>query len=629
MTAAFSSSGMTVDPALLASDARAPLPSSRMPDEAWLLMLRGTSAALTRTSAPIEQAMFSVGERLSSAVGGLSQVTEAFERMPVKLGNPEVRAASARLEEVATALTGIADALSEERSALDGLAGMAHQVGRRAEKLHRTVAAVGVLAINARIEAAHLKADQEDFTVFTVEIGRLARVSGDAVQRFIEEFDRLEKLLLAASAHQCEFARSCAPQLRNAAQRLQESLNQVADHRLSAAQTAQEIGVRSRRIGEGIASSVHALQIGDITRQRIEHVTHAVGVLAQAISRDDGGDAAASPDALDGWCAALPEDQQAMVMAAVCRLQSAQVLHAVGDFGHEVTALVQTLRDLADNASGIVQMGREHYGAARGRQSFLTNLTKDIGVAETLIGVSQKARQEVDDVAAAAERTLADLVTRIEAIRAVEMDMRLVGLNTALKCGRLGKEGRTLSVIAQELRGYANATVEDAQSVMTGLRDVVAMAEALQRRGAAQSAARIAGLERVVAEAIATLHATDRGLSHALATLEREGDRVAGLLAETATGITMHRDLERGCRDAARRLDEVAAACHVTDEDLEAVRDKVLALLHGHYTMASERTIHDLLFGLDDVRGDETCANGGVGLQPSADMEASLDDIFF
>ncbi|HEY0834088.1 MAG TPA: hypothetical protein VGE72_09295, partial [Azospirillum sp.] len=405
--------------------------------------------------------------------------------------------------------------------------------------------------------------------------------------------------------------------------RLDACLDVVRRHRDNAATAAVEIGARSRRIAEKVGGAVKSLQIGDITRQRAEHVGHALDVLAQALGRDGSGNGDGGGEA---WCAALSADQRAAVVAAICRLQSTQAGRAAAEFEREIRSLAAALLTLADESRAIVGLGGRLYGAAdRAGASFLADLAAELGTAEALMATCRAARAEVDRVAETASRSLADLVSEIEAVRTIEVDMRLVGLNTALKCGRLGDQGRTLSVIAQELRAYANATVEDAQAVMAGLRAVVDAAQALHRRGTEQGAARMALLGQETAGAVARLDAVGAGLSSALATLEGEGGRVARVLADTAAGITVHDDVGRALRAAAQRLDALAASHGGagnggTGEDADVVRDRVLAILKGHYTMASERDIHDLFTGADAAAGRDP---------PAGKAEANVDDLLF
>ncbi|HYD68933.1 hypothetical protein [Azospirillum sp.] len=585
-------------------------------DASLAATLRDVAAATTEPFVPAERAILAIGERLCDASDALGRLTSVFETLPHELDHEDVRDTMQHLGAVAGTLSGIAGTLADERAALEDLAERAKSVGERAQRLHKTVAAVSVLAVNARIAAAHIEAEREDFSIFTVEIARLTATASGTIDRFAHELERLGGQLRSAAASQGAFERAHGADLRAAAARLEACLDAVRRRRDQAAAAAREIGTRSRRIAEGVSAAVRSLQIGDITRQRAEHVGHALEVLAGALAQDGDG----------GWSAALSEEQRAAVVSAVCRLQSTQAGRAAAEFEHEIRSLTMALLGLADESRAITGLGDRLYGAAQqgAGTSFLADLAAELGKAEALMGTCGEARAEVDRVAETASRSLASLVTEIEAVRGIEVDMRLVGLNTALKCGRLGTQGRTLSVIAQELRTYANHTVEDAQAVMAGLREVVGAAEALHRRGVEQSASRMALLGQETAAAVARLDAIGAGLSAALATLEGEGGRVARVLADTAAGITLHEEVGRALRAAAQRLDALAASEAGGDENAEVVRERVLAVLKGHYTMASERDIHDLFTGAETVAGHDP---PNVPLAGKA--EANVDDLLF
>jgi len=52
-------------------------------------------------------------------------------------------------------------------------------------------------------------------------------------------------------------------------------------------------------------------------------------------------------------------------------------------------------------------------------------------------------------------------------LRELEADIRIMGLNTTLECGRLGVPGRPLSAIAQELRDCGSRTASHAAAALT------------------------------------------------------------------------------------------------------------------------------------------------------------------
>lgn len=265
------------------------------------------------------------------------------------------------------------------------------------------------------------------------------------------------------------------------------------------------------------------------------------------------------------------------------------------------------------------------YGSdSRKSGSFLSALAKELRQADALIRETQEARQEVDRIAAAITGALNELLAQVSAVTRIEVDMRLVGLNTTLRCGRLGDEGRTLSCIAQELRSYANQTVDDAQAVMESLRSVVAAAAPLTASGSEHGADRIAELERQTAASTVTLEEAGASLSNALAMLESEGARVAQFLCvETnAQGAVVE-----WMRNGQTRLERLASVLPATERDLRLAKERVLGLLKGRYTMESERALHAML---DDPKGPTVAAlSQPAPAQAARAPAADVDDIFF
>lgn len=590
-------------------------------DAAIATDLKAVASRLGDPFGRAEGAFLAIGERLCTAAGILGTLTILFERLPQRLEHQDVGEAAGHLAEVSRELTAMADALTEERRALDRLAALSDEVTGRIARLAKTVGTIAVLAINARIAAAHVDARGEDFSVFTAEIGRLARAAATTIAGFAAEHERLVGLLRSARANHAAFENAHRATLTAVAQRLEASLAAVAEHRRHAAGVAGRIGVQSKQIGQGIAEAVSALQIGDITRQRTEHVGHAVAILAGGLVPDAGGDGEGEGAGL--WSATLPAEQRRTVVATVCRLQSAQLAQAVDDFDGEVQRVVSALAGLACDAREIVRLGAEAYGTrARTGGTFLEGLGADLREADALIKGCAAARSTVDRVAGAATESLGELLRQVEAVQRIEIDMRLVGLNTAFKCAHLGAQGRTLIVIAQELRGYANRTVEDSLAVMSGLRDVATAAEALNGPARRHGAERLAALESETAASVGTLESAGESLAQALAALASEGTRVAELLGETVSHITVHKEVGSVLRDAMDRLGRIAAATAGSAASPEAVKAEVMALVGGRYTMASERAIHEMFT-------DAPPAGPGPLACGEPLVAASIDDLLF
>jgi hypothetical protein len=587
-------------------------------------LLSAELASIARTVvvpfAAAEADFLAIGDRLGEAAGILGGLTSLFDALPMQLEHSDIDDATSHFAAVAVNVTGMASALASEKRILAQLQASNIEVSAQIDRLRSTISAISVLAVNARIEAAHIGTDGADFSVFTDSIRRLVMIAGNTIKRFSDEHGRLLDLLKSASTKQAAFEKNHGESLRLVVQRLDAGLSSVAERRALASAAAANIGAKTKQIAREIGAAVSALQISDITRQRAEHVGHALETLALGL-----GPVRIEPerpaDKAD-WGNSLASDQRRTVISAVSQIQSAQLLHAADAFEQEVSRIIAALGDLAESARTIIRTGAEVYGASGGEEtSFLAELGREVRMVNSLMVECGAARSEVDRVASEAGASLKELLAQIGSIRQIEVEMRLIGLNTILRCGTLGNQGRTLRVIAQELRGFANQTIDDAQGVISALDAVAYGADELTRKTRARQDDQALSLDERMSISLQRLENVGSNLSKALATLQGEGSRAAALLNETATGIRVHRDVCHALRDGRGRLEQITGASSVREADMDMVRDQVLSLFEGRYTMASEREIHDMVFGR---AGD----NPGDGAEQAA-SEVTVDDLLF
>ena len=141
-----------------------------------------------------------------------------------------------------------------------------------------------MLAINTRIEAANIGDAGLDFTGFTQEIGRTLRLADTSLHYFTDELGRVGAHLHAAATSQRTFAQHRAEAVRSVPIRLEMSIGAITDRGSRAVAAASAVTEKSRHVGQRISDAVMALQVGDITRQRLEHIEYGLGVMAEILS---------------------------------------------------------------------------------------------------------------------------------------------------------------------------------------------------------------------------------------------------------------------------------------------------------------------------------------------------------
>jgi hypothetical protein len=586
------------------------------PTKACVAGLRSVVGALEGVFGETDRAFLSIGGELGRVIDTFGGLASLFASLPQELSSEALQNAAHALRAVGREIKAMEEALLRERGALGALGDLNGRLRTRIDAIRQTVGTILHLGVNARIIAAQIGGEKEDFGIFTQEMVRFAATAEQTIKDCAREQSGLTDLLGSAIAKQAAVQFGHKATLRSVVEQLDSSLAMLETHQAEAAAGVRDIEGRSDAVRRAVADTVTALQINDITRQRIEHVCHALGAASEGLSQITGDGSG------DGWHSDLSEPQARSVAAGVCRLQSAQIVHTEKEFDHEAARIGDALTKLSSDAAAIVSLAHERLGGGADRkagESLLDDLERVLAATGALLQSFQTARAEVDRVASAAGISLAKLLDRVNAIGHIESDMRLVGLNTALKCGRLGDEGRVLTVVAQEVRLCAGRISEDADHLRALLQEIVASSAALDDGRREHGADRVAALETTMNESLAIFRDSGRRLGTALARLSEEGRRTSAILQGLRPHLAVRDKVSAALKAAERNLEDLAGRLGSGTDDAALIGQKLGHFGADRYTMASEREIHARLF--------TSRSQPAAIVQPAA--QTSLDDILF
>ncbi len=556
----------------------------------------------------IETTFVAVGDRLTKGASMLNRITRIFEALPQSLESPELHEASARLAAIGTESQAIAAVFATEQADLARLVSVVAAADHPISDLRRTVKMMGIVAINARVVAAGIVVAGDDFEVFTTDIAKLSESASRTIQEFSTLYRQLTDEVRRAAEQRAHFEAAHADTLSGLAASMDGSLDAVTRQRQASVDGSAETGRVSRQIGGRIASAVMALQVGDATRQRLEHVETAFETLADLI---DGNTVAGT---------SLPDDEQDAALIAIATLQAAQLAGAAEAFTADVGDAANALSDLAADARTIMVRSRDIYGHGQaGAQSPLAALSDQLRHAAAVLRDCEAERGKLEIVAGAVQATVQALLGHVEAVQEIEANMRLVSLNAAVKCAQLGPRGTALNVIARQLRELTGETVEAAETAMSGLREAAGLAQSFGAAASGDAAGKVGQLEQEATAALGLLETVDQTLAEALGVLNLDGPKVVNLLGEAASGFADQTAISEAMADMHIRIVEYSSdTIQAPSEPLAAI----LSVLRAKYTMDAERRIHEQFFGKDLSAPPPPPA-------PEAGAEESLDDLFF
>lgn len=553
----------------------------------------------------IEAAFVTVGDSLTRSAGLLDQIGSTFEALPRDLDRPELTEATARLTEVGNRAREISLSFAREQEDITKLVDVVAAANRPISELRRAIRMMGILAINARVVAASV-ANLEDSDVFTTDIATLSGSAAKTIAEFSQLYEKLGAEVHKAAAARAHFEETHSSTLSQLAERIGDSLADVTSQRQRSADGSSETVRISRAIGQRVMTAVMALQVGDATRQRVEHIE-------AALSQVDG----ATPD----------------MLGAIAELSAAQLADAIQTLDREVVEAELALAELAADAKTITARSNEVYGSGNSGDSALSRLNGEMRQAAAVLHDCEGERKKLGEVAGEVEATVKVLLEHVEAVQDIEANMRLVSLNAAIKCAQLGPDGAALNVIARQLRDLTGETVAAAETAAARLGEAATLALAFSAASGDAAADQMAQLEQGATEGLKLMEGVETRIQDALRVLGQAGPAVADLLGGASSGFSNHEGISEALSDAQLRITALGQA----ETHRVAPESQLAALLAGirkTYTMEGERRIHDAMWGPPATMAapPAVAADDGLdmfedfGSEPAADAPAAPTD---
>jgi hypothetical protein len=499
-----------------------------------------------------EQGFLAAGESLEGAVTILDRLTERFGEYVAGLDAEAFDDTRRSLTAAGAHVAALSEGRRSDAAALAALVEIVGATERRIVALQPIAQEVEALSLHARVVAGGMGGAAADFVAFAGSIRDAAQDARCSLAQASDALQRVHQDVTAAGAQAGGFTSRFGDALRSIPSRLTGNLRSLTAQQQLASDAATAARYQSEAVRRQVAEQIFALQLGDITRQRVEHVAAALQFLAER-PRDVGS------------------------------LLAAQLTDTADQLQHDGERIEAGLRQLAEAARAIGQLGIQLHGDAS-HGGFIAALEADIRQTATLSGELSAADAETDRYMAAVLEGAGTLETRLASVQSVQEDIRIMGLNATLKCGRLGTVGRALAVVAQELRLCSERFGVHAASVLHDLDRLESIAGSLQdpsRRG--EHTQLTQAIEQMLAP-LRRLGQLQDELATSLTQLRADSDEVGRLVEIAVSQFAVRHALAQTLRTEATEF----ASWSDTGDGGCSPMERIAST----YTMAREREIH-------------------------------------
>jgi hypothetical protein len=510
---------------------------------------------------------------LKRLIGSLDNLTGALDG---KTTNETIE----RIQVTARELASLPQFELSRQQGFEKLASACKAMQDSVDDMRDTMRYLKTFAVTVKITGAGLA----EFAGFADEIRERIQSGSDEVNKFASQLAAMHQQLAGARVFSGNISKNYGDIVPNIVYELEHNAGKVAEHHKSLTNIANEVKALARGIQGKIATVLSALQIGDITRQRIEHIRSSFVYFDEFRSSADAE--------------ALGEDAIARVSGAISRLAAAQMQETVVDFQRDCRKVLETMSRFVDDTRDILalrdQMQRESDG---GSSNFLSGLEVNVAAASKLVGNVHETSQQADGVAKSTGATAQSLLQGIEVIRSIKVDIHYMALNSNLRCSKLGDEGRSVNVVSAELRFFAEKLEEPANKVLSELQHFETAAGTLSQDRSGDDK----DISEPLNAALVAIRQVSARMDANIREFEREGQEVFTKVSAAIGTLDFESELGEVLEDCVRTANELA---DLAEGDISDIAGDIAGLsnrIYKVYTMAPEREIHRQYMPMDII----------------------------
>lgn len=524
---------------------------------------------LAQLAAGLDAHFLQAGTTLVNATEAIDRVISALDRVTGALDEQAAGAAAATLSEIAERLVALPAAQAARETDLTLVLTSSVKIRDGVLEMRRALYVLRIYGVNIKIAAS----GAEEFVHFVDGMGAELEAGEKQLESALNILKALDTGVSSARQAEGLLAAECAKVVPLVPRKLVDDACALRAHLAAISEVAQRVKVIAQAVQGRVAIVLGALQVGDSTRQRLEHIVAALQVI-DTWTKEYGTGANPIVPPIAGY---------------MYRMLSAQLEAATLDFGRDADLLIGTLAALGPEAAKLLALiengGNEDGGA------FLHHLERGIAEVERVTFQLNETDSRLRGMVGAIAGTLDRLTERFESLRRIRFDVRNIAINTLLMSRRFGMIGNAVSIIAKEVDISSTQLGVALDSVVSPVRELGSVSLSMRE---AQDVASKVDASEALAGSLATIRdgcqRTDRGINEGRA----DARQVIEMLDEAEDVLRTELALGSRMMAAAATLASFAESGAVLSEPafepLRGLLDSVSRL----YTMKQERNIHAL-----------------------------------
>lgn len=524
----------------------------------------GLAGELESARQVIEERFVTAGDVLARIVDGVGALVAVLETFSNSLSQQLVSHTRADLEAAASSLAALPQRSQMRQTSLSTLRNCHQAFSSHVVDLASGLRYLKCLALTIKMTAGGIAEAQEEFGPFVKDIEDNIKTAQGELAAIEAGLCSLWSQLSVADNGRSTLGMELSSTVATAAEAIVKGANVAASHQVEIRELAETATQLARQIRKEVSRVLGALQIGDITRQRIEHIQSALRQIDAAPGSFDASD-----------------------NAALRLLMAAQLQSCGQEFRREVSEIYRSMATLGGGAKKLLTLRDQAQDSTKDGafHQLQHRLSEARGLAEQIEAAESLAEGTGGRAAEAADR----LTVHLSAIQGIKAEVNLMALNAGIKCSRLGDHGRSLNVLAVELGVHGRVIDDVAARMLAVLAQFNDAAQVLcadgtdDQRGSATT---------TISSAAQRIDAAGQQTQADLVNFGEQGRALVDAMQQSVTKLGFEAEIASIIDAVAKSCDGEVMTGPIAVSSLGGKAQDVICALMASYTMSSEREIH-------------------------------------
>lgn len=461
----------------------------------------------------------------------------------------------------------------------------------------RTIAKkLNIVALNISMESSRGKTREEMFTFFVKEIKVLAQKVQEISVKIREDSDTARSQQIYDLQNISERRNLLNDLADNARRKIADNVLNIEDLIKMALKVMKSAETHSKKISDLVGDIVIAIQFHDIVRQQIEHVIEILDEVPDFFTKEN------EPENLD-------EQTKASIFKtySILFLQVEQINQVIKEINEAYKKIKRSLNDIGSEVESLVSgvTGLDiNSGNSDSNQNPFSMLLSGLDQLNGIMGNSREIADLIEHNLKQSADTAAGLANHLAEMEDISMDLHIKAINALIMSKRLGSDGKTLSVLAEDVTEVSMDSNKFVLAVVDILKAIGGLSSSMSCLSSVSEDETDNGKDRIsLTEGIGIIsdvYAEFINKSEKSAESSRElKDKITGL----ESGLNFLHEMEEILKSQLIGINKLMEEIRPYIPEESDINDN-LDHLRSRYTMEIERGVHNKVFNETQSDGD-------------------------